>query len=285
MKKLQVAIIGLGRLGSACAQELLDEDAMALCGIVRRVESMGPLPGRLRHMPVAGHVRDLPAIDVALVCVPANTVLGVSRELLQARVPIVECAAIEGAALAAHYAELDDVARKHRTAAVVGAGWDPGVLQLFTRAFEMLIPRGQNELHRHPGIRLHHSAAVAHIPGVKGALAGQFRGANGAMQRYVYVEIRDGTDFAQVRATIADDPLFADEETQVFQVDSLSSLEAEEGQGMALERRSSPASGVHASLLLEARFELTALTARVMLHAARRIPALPHGAHRFSLGI
>ncbi|WP_168798574.1 NAD(P)-binding domain-containing protein [Herbaspirillum sp. ST 5-3] len=285
MKKLQVAVIGLGRLGQACADALAGEDDMTLAGIVRRPDSLRAVPQRFRRFPVAEHVRELPPVDVALVCVPADAALGVARELIQAHFPIVECARLEGATLEAHHADIDAAANHYRIASVVGAGWSPGVLPLFTRAFEILIPRGHNLFHRHPGISLHHSAAAAHIPGVKGALAGQFRAADGMPQQYVYVELARGADIAAVRAAIAADPLFADEETQVFQVASLSELEAEEGQGMVLERRSAPVSGVHESLLLEARFEIAAFAARVMIDAARRIPVLPHGAHRYSLGI
>lgn len=285
MKTLQVAVIGLGRLGHACAHALIDQEAMALAGVVRRAESLGPLPGKLRRFPAVGHVRDLPAVDVALVCVPAHVALGVARDLLQAQIPVVECAIFEGLALDAYHADLDVTAKNRRVTAIVGAGWNPGVLPLFTKSFEMLIPRGQSVFHRHPGVCLHHSAAVAHIPGVRDALAGQFRGADGTLQHYVYLELKDGADIEQVRAAIIADPLFAEEQTQVFQVNSLAELEAEEGQGMVLERRSGTAAGVHASLLLEARFMLTAFAAQVMLDAARKIPTLPHGAHRYALGI
>lgn len=278
-----MAVIGLGRLGSACAKALLDETEMTLAGVVRRPESLGPMSGRLAQFSAVGHVRDLPAVDIALVCVPASNVLGVSRELLQTRLPIVECACLEGHALEVHYTELDGMARAHRTTAAVGAGWNPGVLPLLSKTFDMLIPHGRSLSHRHPGLSLHHSAAVAHMHGVKEALAGEYHGAGGALQRYVYVTLERGADFGRVKAAISADPLFAGEETQVFQVENLSDIEAEEGQGVVLERRSAEAAGKHASLLIEARFELAAFAARVMLDAARTIPLLPHGAHRYAL--
>jgi diaminopimelate dehydrogenase len=283
MRKLKVAVIGLGRLGSACAKALIDETEMTLAGVVRRPESLGPMPGQLAPYSAVGHVRDLPAVDIALVCVPAPNVLGVSRELLQTRLPIVECAYFEGHALETHYAELDDAARAHRTTAAVGAGWNPGVLPLFSKAFDMLIPRGRSLSHRHPGLSLHHSAAVAHMQGVKEALTGEFHGAGGTLLRHVYVTLEPGVDFTPVKATICADPLFAGEPTEVFQVKYLSEVEDEEGQGVVLERRSAEATGKHASLLVEARFELAAFAARVMLDAARTISLLPHGAHRYAL--
>lgn len=284
MRSLRVAVIGLGRLGQTCAEALLDADKLALAGIVRRPASLGPLSGRLQRFPVAAHVRDLAETDAALLCVPTEFVLPVARELLQAKIPIVECARLEGQALEAHHVALNDAANLHRVAAVVGAGWDPGVLPLLRSAFEILIPHGQTDFTRHPGLRLHHTAAAEHIRGVEAALAGEYRGEGGALQRYVYLELAGDADPAQVEAAIRADPLFAGVATQVFAVDHLSELEANDSQGLVMERRGSAERGAHQSLLLEARFDPTAFAARIMLDALRRLPALHHGAHRYTLG-
>ncbi|HJV88560.1 MAG TPA: hypothetical protein VJ698_24055 [Noviherbaspirillum sp.] len=285
MKKLQVAVIGPGRLGKACADALIGDAELTLAGIVLRAGSRAVVPERLRHAPVVEHVRDLPMVRVALVCVPPDSATGVARELLQAHIPIVECARLEGPAREAHYSDIDAAAHHFRMPAVIGAGWDPGVLPLFTRAFDMLIPRGHESFHHHPGISLHHSAAVAHIHGIKEALAGEIRSVDGRPQRYVYVELEKGAVLGHVREAIAADPLFAGEETQVFQVENMAELESEEGEGVVLERRSTPAAGIHASLLLEARFDSISFAAQVMLDGARRIPLLPHGAHQYTIGM
>lgn len=282
MKILRVAVIGLGRLGMACAEALLDADNLALAGIVRRPASLGPLSGRLRRIPVAAHVRDLPETDAALLCVPTECVLAVARELLQAKIPIVECARLEGQALAVHHAALDEAANRHRVTAVVGAGWDPGALPLLRSAFETLIPHGQTEFSRHPGLRLHHTTAAEHIRGVKAALAGEYRGEDGAPQRYVYLELERDADPARVEAAIKADPLFAGVATQVFAVEAVSELET--SQGLVMERLGSAEKGAHQSLLLEARFDIAAFAARIMIDALRRLPALRHGAHRYTLG-
>lgn len=285
MKRLQVAVVGLGKLGRACALALLDSGELALAGmVVQRPLSREALPGRLQRFPVVTHVRDLPPPDVALVCVRTDAVAQVARELLQARIPVVECASLEGQALAAHYALFDDMTRTYRAPAIVGAGWDPGLLPAFRRAFEVLIPRGRDTLERHPGVRLHPSAAVDHLPGIKGALVGEYRGEGGVQQRYVYVELHKGVDFERVRAAIVADPLFAGEVTQVFAVDKLEDVEGEAGQGVVLERLAVASAGIHASLMLEARFDATAFAAQVMLDAARQLPLLKHGAHRYALG-
>lgn len=284
-KRLQVAVIGLGRLGTACARALLEEEDLALAGMVRRPDSTSVVPASFQRHPVAAHVRDLPAVQAALVCVPAQQLAGVARELLQARIPVVECAALEGQSLALHYAGFDEMCRRYRSTAVMGAGWNPGVLPLMRTAFETLIPRGQNILHHHPGVALHHSAAAGQVRGVKEALEGEVRGADGAPQRYVYVQLERGADFGQVQAAIQADPVHAAETTQVFALDSLSGLEAEQGQGLVLERSANAASGAHASLVLEARFDAIDFAARIMLDAARKLPRLPPGAHRYALGL
>lgn len=198
MKQLQVPVIGQGRLGNAYADALVGNEELALAGIVPRSDSRGPLAGRLRGFSVVGQVRGLSAVKVTLVCVRADTVPRVARELLQVRIPIVERANFEGEALDSHYAELDNVTRRYRTSAVVRAGASPGVLPLYCSASGMLIPHGQDVFHRHPDASLHQSTAVAHLPGVKSALAGEFRGFGGVLQRYVYVELKDGADFAGV---------------------------------------------------------------------------------------
>jgi diaminopimelate dehydrogenase len=52
------------------------------------------------------------------VCVPAAEATDVVRTLLQGRFPVVECAALEGAALARQHAALDDAARRRRVSMV-----------------------------------------------------------------------------------------------------------------------------------------------------------------------
>jgi diaminopimelate dehydrogenase len=164
---------------------------------------------------------------------------------------------------------------------VVGAGWDPGVLTLLRRGFEMLIPHGATEMTRRPAAKLHHT--IEPVPGVRAALASE-QGTGRERRRYVYVELAPGARMDAVQAAIAADPAFAGEETQVFAVENVAALEAE-GHGVLLERRGSGAQGAHPSLLLEGRFDPVMFAARAMLDAARRIPSLAPGGHRYHLSI
>ena len=280
MKRAHLAIVGFGALGRACALALLDAGDLELAGVVRR--SGGALPAPLHRVALGAHLRDLKPVDAALLCVPPDAALGIAREILQQRVPLVECARLEGGAQQGYYDALDRAARNHRVGVIVGAGWDPGVLPLMRRMFEALIPRGQTRSERHPGLSLHHSAIAAAVGGVKDALATECRAPGGELQRYVYVELKPSVDIAAVTQAIEADPLFVDAEVRVFAVSDLAALEAA-GSGIVLERRATATAGGHESLLLEARFDAPTFAARMMLDAARSLSELAPGAHRHAL--
>jgi len=262
MRRDRVAIVGYGKLGRACAGAIADCPELELAGIVRRGD----------------HVRDLRAVDVALVCVPCELTLAVAAELLEQRFAVVECAVLEGKALERHHAELFRVAELRRARVMVAAGWDPGVLTLLQRGFEMLIPHGTSEMTRRPAVELHHVAEA--IPGVRAALAAE-RHTGGERQRYVYVELAPGASLDAVRTAIAADPAFAGEQTEVFAVESVAGMEA--GHGVLLERRGTGGRGEHPALVFEGRFDPTVFAARAMLDAARRLPQLAVGGHRYGL--
>jgi len=280
MNRVKLAVVGFGALGRACALGLIEAGDLELAGVVRR--SGGALPAPLHRVALAAHLRDLEQVDAALLCVPPDAALGIARDILQQRIPLVECARLEGQARQSYYDALDRAARNHRVAAIVGAGWDPGVLPLMRHLFEALIPRGQTLSDKHPGLSLHHSAIAAAVGGVKDALATEHRAPGGELRRYVYVELDKGADIAAVTQAIKADPPFVDAEVQVFALPDLAALEAA-GSGIVLERRATATAGRHESLLLEARFDAATFAARAMLDAARGLGQLVPGAHRHAL--
>ncbi len=274
MNKRKIAVIGFGSLGRQCTEALRDDPGLALAGVVRRT----PLPIEgLRDIPVVDHVSALAGVDAALLCVPADSVQGVARELLQRRLPVVECARLHGEAFAAHLQEMQRMAHLYKSTAIVGAGCDPGILSLFRQQFALLIPHGHTRSSLHVGSSLHHSLAAEGIAGVRKALSMEQKTAQGTLQRYVYVELEAGSDAAAIEQAIRSDPLYHDEETLVFPVHSLADLEAE--RGVLLERHAASGNSSHAGLLLEARFDELRMAARMMLAAARALPLLAHGAH------
>jgi diaminopimelate dehydrogenase len=282
MTRRRLAIVGFGRLGGACAHAARERDDVELAGVVRRSGSAAKLPAPLAGIPVVNHLRDLDRVDAALLCVPATETAAAAREILQFRVPIVECAIVEGAPACVHEQAIAAAARLHRVAAVVGAGWDPGAFTLLRRAFELLVPHGVTSITDRPGVLLHHTEAARNVEGVIDALTTEYRDAPGQVTRYVYAELAAGADPARVQAALDADPLFAGERTLLFPVASVARIE-EDGHGVLLERRGTARAGVHENILFEARFAVPDFAARVMLDAAARLPYMKPGIHRYAL--
>lgn len=282
MKPLRLAVIGWGRLGQACAAALQETPDLTLAGVVRRAGSLGAAAaGGAGGAPMVSHPRDLVAVDAALVCVPTESAPGTVQELLQMRMPVVECASFEGRALHDHHERIAHLASRYRVGAVVGAGWNPGVLPQLRQMFELLIPKGQTRQLRHLVHGLHHTAAAEGVAGVQGALSSEVPDASGGMHRYIYVQLARGGDFERVREQIEGDPLYADEPTQVLPVPDLAALERQDS-GVVIERLAQGVGGPHASLLLEARVDELDFCARMMCDGARACVDLPHRAWRYS---
>jgi len=279
MKPLRLAVVGFGRVGQICAELIAQSRDLSLAAIVRRaVSASGKLPETLRSVPVITHIGQARDVDAALLCVPTNAVAEMAAQILQHGIPIVDCMLLHGEALEAHKHVIHKAAVHHRTAAIVGVGWDPGALSVFRSWFALLTPGGATETRHHTGISLRHMAMARTVVGVKDALCAEVRAPNRSLQRYVYVELQKGADPDKIAQAIRADPLFLGEDTQVFPVESLAELE-EEGRGVVLDRRGPPGRFGHQHLLLEARFDDTVLTAQIMLAAARALPQLEAGAY------
>jgi diaminopimelate dehydrogenase len=281
MDVLRLAVIGFGQLGRACIQAINEDEQSQLAGVVRRHDVITQkLPKGFETIPVAGHISELGHVDAALICVPVEAVVGIAHDLLQAGIPVVECANLHGEAFQAHKSELDRYANHFRVPAIVGAGWDPGMLSVFRDLFALLIPKGHTDITHRPGINLHHTTLAQAVPGVKNALATECTAVDGQRQHYVYVELQAGAGLATVEQAIRTDPLFLDAQTFVFPVDSVTMLE-QEGHGVLLQRRGTAGAVEHQLLLLEGRFSEQRLAAQVMLVAARALSSKGH--HAYSL--
>ncbi|MGZ5055366.1 MAG: Gfo/Idh/MocA family oxidoreductase [Methylobacter sp.] len=264
---MRIAVIGLGCLGHKCAEAIFADQVTELAGIVQRKVTSSKFGADL---PVVTHISELKNVDAALICVPPDAALGVAKGLLQSRIPIVECARLHGEDFLRHKSEIHRVALLRKVQAIVGAGCDPGVLSLFRSYFALLAPHGHTETTLHAGSSLHHSLAAEGVKGVKKALTTELKSTEGTLQRYVYVELEPSADQDEVERLIVNDPLFLDEQTLVFPVPSIDTLE-ETNRGAVLERHGKPGDVSHTSFLLEARFDETGLAARMMVAAAKSL--------------
>lgn len=276
---LRLAVVGVGRLGTACARAALASPGLSLAALVRRPASLsGALPAGIPPATPVCEAGALGDVDAALVCVPHEAVLDTARQLLSRSIPVVECAKLHGLAFREHHEAIHKEALRQRRAAVVGAGFDPGALPLLRGWLALLVPKGRTEVRLHAAASLHHTLAARNVGGVRDALCAERRASDGRLRRYVYVELEPGADADRVGALLRGDPLFLGEETEVVPVDSLAALE-EEGEGVVLERWGAAGATGHQRLLVEARCDPVALAAQVMLAAARALPFLAPGAH------
>jgi diaminopimelate dehydrogenase len=101
MRPRRLAVIGLGKLGRACAEAIVATNHLRLAGLVRRAErlDMG-LPTGFGDVPVTAEISELDAVDAVLLCLPPQFVTTTAHDLLQQRIPIMECAKIRGEASA-----------------------------------------------------------------------------------------------------------------------------------------------------------------------------------------
>lgn len=278
-KPLRLAVIGVGRVGQACADLIALSHDLTVGAFVRRPASGAEgLPDHLRHVPLLTHVGQVREVDGALICVPTNAAMEAASQILQHGIPIVDCAILHGEAFHAYKEVIHKLALHHHAPAIVGAGWDPGALSVFRSWLALLTPGGMTETTHRPGITLRHTVMAKSVVGVKDALCTEVRATDGRFQRYVYVELEKGANADVVAQAIRADPLFLGEETQVFPTESLASLE-QEGRGVVLDRRSSSQRLGRHHFVLEGRFDEVVMTAEVMLAAARALPDLDAGAY------
>ena len=246
---------------------------------MRRPESLNrPLPEALRDAAVVPHASELGSFDAALICLLTAVALAAAKDLLQHRIPIVEAAIVPSAAYQSYKRELDRAALGHKVAAVLGAGWAPGCCPCSAASSRCCAPGATAETRDRPGVSLHHTLAARSVSGVRDALCAQLRAGSEKVQRYVYVELEHGADLPPIEQLIQNDPLFMDGETLVLPVDSVATLE-DEGHGVVLEGLGTSAGKAHQRFLLEGRFDFVAVTAQVMIAAARALPTLAPGAH------
>src|SRR5512140_688980 len=113
-KPLSLAVVGLGRIGQACAELIVLSRDITVEAFVRRPASAAEgLPGHLRHIPLMTHAGQLSALDGALICVPTGVVKETAPQLLQHGIPIVDCAILHGESFHAHKEAIHKLALHH----------------------------------------------------------------------------------------------------------------------------------------------------------------------------
>jgi diaminopimelate dehydrogenase len=163
---------------------------------------------------------------------------------------------------------LNEIARSHNAVAVIAAGWDPGSDSVVRTLLEALAPRGITYTNFGPGMSMGHTVAVKAIEGVKAALSMTIPAGTGVHRRMVYIELQDGYDFQSVAQAIKADDYFAHDETHVFQVEDVEALK-DMGHGVLMERKGVSGKTQNQLFRFDMRINNPALTAQVLVAAAR----------------
>ena len=163
---------------------------------------------------------------------------------------------------------LRTICKANNAVAVIAAGWDPGSDSVVRTLMQSLAPKGLSYTNFGPGRSMGHSVCVRSKAGVKDALSMTIPVGEGIHRRMVYVELEPGADLAEVTKAIKADPYFANDETHVFQVESVDALN-DVGHGVNLTRKG--VSGKTHNQLFEFNMKINnpALTAQVLVNVAR----------------
>lgn len=265
MKKNRAAIIGYGNIGQYVLDAIVASPDFEVAGIVRR--DPNNIPEELKGYKVVKSVKELDAVDVAILCAPTRSIEGYAKECLEAGINTVDSYDIHGGIVNLRK-ELDAVAKANNKVSIISAGWDPGTDSMVRSMLEFMAPKGVTYTNFGPGMSMGHTVAVKAIEGVKAALSMTIPLGTSIHRRMVYIEVESGYNFEDVAEAIKADEYFVHDETHVTQVDCVESLK-DMGHGVNMVRKG--VSGTTQNQLFDFNMKINnpALTAQVLVASAR----------------
>ena len=264
-KKIRAAVVGYGNIGKYVVEALEAAADFEIVGIVRRDATQ--IPAELQHYRVVNEISQLEKVDVALLCTPTRRVEEYAKSCLEKGINTVDSFDIHNQIVQLRDS-LEKTARMHNAVSVIAAGWDPGSDSVVRTLLEALAPKGITYTNFGPGMSMGHTVAVKAIEGVKAALSMTIPTGTGVHRRMVYVELLDGYDYKSVAEAIRQDDYFSHDETHVFQVEDVEALK-DMGHGVLMERKGVSGKTQNQLFRFDMRINNPALTAQVLVSAAR----------------
>ena len=266
MNKIRVAVVGYGNIGKYAIQALEASEDMEIAGVVRRSVSKEQL-AELAPYKVVTDITALGKVDVAILATPTRSVEEHALKCLALGINTVDSFDIHGQIVDLRRS-LDKAAKAAGAVSIISAGWDPGSDSIVRTLMESLAPKGLSYTNFGPGRSMGHSVCVRSKAGVKDALSMTIPVGEGIHRRMVYVELEEGASLEEVTKAVKADPYFANDETHVFQVESVDALN-DVGHGVNLVRKG--VSGKTHNQLFEFNMKINnpALTSQVLVNAAR----------------
>ena len=266
MKKIRAAVVGYGNIGKYAIEALEAADDFEIVGVVRR-NGAADKPAELAQYEVVKDITELKDVDVAILATPTRSCPEYAEKILAMGINTVDSFDIHGQ-IVDYRRALMPICKANNTVAVIAAGWDPGSDSIVRTLMQSLAPKGLSYTNFGPGRSMGHSVCVRSKAGVKDALSMTIPVGEGIHRRMVYVELEEGADFDEVTKAIKADPYFINDETHVYQVDSVDALN-DVGHGVNLTRKG--VSGKTHNQMFEFNMKINnpALTSQVLVNVAR----------------
>ncbi len=275
MKKIRAAIIGYGNIGRYVIESLLSSPDFEIAGVVRR--DITNIPNELKDYKVVSSISLLKDVDVALLSVPTRSVEQFAKECLSLEINTVDSFDIHNQIVDLRKS-LNESAKANNAVSVISAGWDPGSDSIIRTLMEAMAPNGITYTNFGPGMSMGHTVAVKGIEGVESALSVTIPTGTGVHRRMVYIELKDGYSFEDVSQRIKSDSYFKNDDTRVFKIDDVNMLK-DVGHGVMMERKGVSGFTHNQVFRFDMRINNPALTAQVMVGAARATTRLKPGAY------
>lgn len=268
MDKARIAVVGFGNVGKEAMEAVLASSDMVMAGIVEVPQLVLALKGKIHDFPVVSNVEELGKVDVAIIAAGSRCICQIAPYYLERGINTIDAFDIHGDSIIKLRNELEPLAKKNNAVAIIAAGWDPGTNSLARMIMEAIAPKGMTYTNYGPGMSMGHTVAVKAIEGVDDAIALTIPEGNGIHRRLVYVKLKQGYDFNEVKEAIKQDVYFIKDTTHVFCVDDVEVLK-DTGHGVHIERKG--VSGTTHNQRMEFIMSVTnpAVTAQIMVSAAR----------------
>ncbi|MDR0334687.1 MAG: diaminopimelate dehydrogenase [Methanomassiliicoccaceae archaeon] len=237
MKKIRVGIYGYGNIAKGVERTIAKNDDISLEAIfTRRDPSKIKTISGVKATSVDKVLDYVNKIDVMLLCGGSATDLPVQGPELAKHFNIVDT--FDNHLRISEYLDaVDRQAKAHKKAAIISAGWDPGLFSMMKALFSFLLPEGKSQSFWGPGVSQGHSEAIRRIDGVTGAIQYTVpyedvmdEVSNGSKKEYTarqkhkrvcYVAVKEGADKEKIAKTIREMPnYFADYDVEINFVSS-----------------------------------------------------------------
>ncbi|MGI6074354.1 MAG: diaminopimelate dehydrogenase [Fermentimonas sp.] len=263
--KINAAVVGYGNIGRYVVQSLKQAPDFQIAGIVRR--DVSNVPDEIAKYKVVDSISKLEDVDVAFITTPTRSVEKHAVECLKLGINTVDSFDIHEKIFNLR-TSLDKSAKENNAVSIISAGWDPGSDSIIRALFEAIAPKGITYTNFGPGMSMGHTVAVKAVEGVKDALSMTIPTGTGVHRRMVYIELEQGYDFDAVANAIKSDDYFVKDETHVFLVENVDMLK-DMGHGVLMERKGVSGTTQNQIFKFDMRINNPALTAEVLVGAAR----------------